>query len=151
LTHPPRPADLLLDSLALLVTDGAAAAAPVLRQATSAFASAEIRAAGVLRWGWMAREAINALIDYEGWQLTARQAQLARDVGALDRLPFLLNVMAIDTVYRGDSPAAASLIAEADAVCEATGFSHRALRCHDARRVPGPGSRGCSADPGHSR
>ena len=36
--HPPRPADLLLDGLTLLVTDGPTIAAPVLRQATSAFA-----------------------------------------------------------------------------------------------------------------
>jgi hypothetical protein len=34
---PPRPADLLLDGLALLVTDGPADAAPVLRQAISTF------------------------------------------------------------------------------------------------------------------
>ena len=40
--QPPRPVDLLLDGLALLVTDGPAAAAPVLRQASSAFASADI-------------------------------------------------------------------------------------------------------------
>ena len=32
--HPPRPGDLLLDGLALLVTDGPAAAAPALRRAT---------------------------------------------------------------------------------------------------------------------
>jgi hypothetical protein len=55
-THPPRPADLLLDGLALLVTDGPTTAAPVLRQATSAFASPDMTAEEVLRWGWMARE-----------------------------------------------------------------------------------------------
>ena len=38
LPRQPRPADLLLDGLALLVTDGQAAAAPVLRQATSVLA-----------------------------------------------------------------------------------------------------------------
>jgi hypothetical protein len=41
-THPARPADLLLDGLALLATDGPATAAPVLRQATSAFASPDM-------------------------------------------------------------------------------------------------------------
>jgi hypothetical protein len=53
--HPPRPADLLLDGLALLVTDGPAAAAPVLRQATSAVADADLPADKVLRWSWMPR------------------------------------------------------------------------------------------------
>ncbi|HEV7451537.1 MAG TPA: hypothetical protein VGO16_09150, partial [Pseudonocardiaceae bacterium] len=62
-----------------------------------------------------------ALWDDGGWRLTVRQVQLARDVGALDQLPFLLNRMAMDTVWNGDFPAATSLIAEADAVREATG------------------------------
>src|SRR6266581_91570 len=109
--HPARPVDLLLDGLAVLVTDGPAAAAPVLRQATSAFASADIPIAEVLRWGWMAREADKALWAYDGWRVTARQVQLARDAGALDRLPLLLNQIALDAVYGGDLAAAISLIA----------------------------------------
>ena len=121
-TDPLRPADLLLDGLALLVTDGPAAAAPALRQATSAFASADVPAAEkIFRWGWMARVADEALWDDKGWHLTIRHIQLARGVGALDQLPFLLGVLALDAVFRGDFAAAASLIAEADAVCEATG------------------------------
>jgi len=120
-THPPRPVDLLLDGLALMVTDGPAAAALTLRQATSAFASADMPAAEVIRRGWMAREADKALWDYDGWRMTARQVQLARDIGALDRLPFLLNVMALDAVYNGDFASATWVIAEAEAVCEATG------------------------------
>ena len=119
--HPPRPADLLLDGLALLVTDGPAVAAPVLRQATGAFASEDIPTEEVFRWSWMVREADKALWDYDGGHQTVRQVRLARDAGALDRLPFLLNVMALDAVYSGDLAAATSLIAEAEAVSEATG------------------------------
>jgi tetratricopeptide (TPR) repeat protein len=119
--RPPRPADLLLDGLALLVTDGPTAAAPVLRQAASVFASADIPAEKVFRWGRMARIVYQALWDGEGWRLTMRHVQLARDAGALDQLPFLLVVLAVAAVARGDFAAAASLIAETDAVCEATG------------------------------
>jgi DNA-binding CsgD family transcriptional regulator len=119
--HPPRPVDLLLDGLALLVTDGPAAAAPALRQATSAFASADIPADELLRWGWLAGVAHWALWDNGGRHIIARQVQLARDAGALDRLPFLLNQMAAGAMWSGDFAAAASLIAEADAACEATG------------------------------
>jgi len=118
---PPRPADLLLDGLALLVTDGPAAAVPVLRQATRAFASPEIPAEEILRWGWMATQADNALWGDNISRLTVRQVQLARDVGALDQLPILLNRMALEALWNGDFAAVASLIAEADAVCEATG------------------------------
>src|SRR6185312_4517103 len=77
--HPPRPGDLLLDGLALLVTDGPAAAAPALRQARTAFASTDIPAAEALRWGWLAPAAGYALWDDHGWNLTARQIQLARE------------------------------------------------------------------------
>ena len=119
--RPPRPADLLLDGLALLVTDGPAAAAPALRQAISGFADADIPAEKVFRWGRAARIIYQALWDSEGWRLTTGHVQLARDAGALDQLPFLLVVLAVADVARGDFAAAASLIAETDAVCEATG------------------------------
>jgi DNA-binding CsgD family transcriptional regulator len=119
--HPPRPVDLVLDGFALLVTDGHTAAAPVLRQATSAFASPDIPEEELLRWGFIATVADEALWDDEGWRVTVRQVQLARDVGALDQLSFLLNRMAVETVWSGDFAAATSLIAEAGTVCEATG------------------------------
>jgi DNA-binding CsgD family transcriptional regulator len=119
--HPPRPVDLLLDGLALMVADGPAAAAPVLRQATNAFASTDIPVQESLQWGWLVRVADRALWDDEGRRLTVRQVQLARDVGELDQLPILLNMMAMDAVWSGDFAAATSLIVEAAAVCEATG------------------------------
>jgi DNA-binding CsgD family transcriptional regulator len=119
--HPLRPADLLLDGLTLLVTDGPAAAAPVLRQATTAFADPDVPVTQRLRWSWMAPMAGASLWDYQGYSLVEEPVQLARKVGALDRLPMLLNQLADAAVWRGDFAAAASLIAEADAVCEATG------------------------------
>ncbi len=121
LTHPPRRADLLLDGLTLLVTDGLAAAAPVLRQATSAFASADIPAAEILRWGRLARAAAENSWDDEAWDLTSRHVLLARDAGALGQLPLLLLSLAVGDVWRGDFASAASLMAEADTVGEATG------------------------------
>ena len=120
-THPPRLVDLVLDGFALLVTDGPAAAAATLRQAASAFASPDIPEEEILRWGFIATVADEALWDDEGWRVTVRQVQLARDLGALDQLSFLLNRMAVETVWSGDFAAATLLIAEAGAVCEATG------------------------------
>jgi DNA-binding CsgD family transcriptional regulator len=119
--HPPRLVDLVLAGFALLVTDGPAAAAPLLRQATSAFTSPGIPEEEILRWGFVATVADEALWGDEGWRVTVRQVQLARHVGALDQLSFLLNRMAIETVWSGDFAAATLLIAEADTVCEATG------------------------------
>jgi len=119
--QPPRPADLLLDGLTLLVTDGPTVAAPVLRAAVSAFAGPDVPVAQRLRWGWMAPMAGASLWDYQGYSLVEAPARLAREMGALDRLPMLLNQLADAAVWRGDLTVAASLIAEADAVCEATG------------------------------
>jgi DNA-binding CsgD family transcriptional regulator len=120
-THPPRLVDLALDGFALLVTDGPTAAAPALRRATSAFESPDIPAEEILRWGFVATVADEALWDDGGWPVTVRQVQLAREAGALVQLPILLNRMGANAVWNGDFTAATSLIAEADAVREATG------------------------------
>jgi len=53
--------------------------------------------------------------------MLVRQVRLAHDAGALDQLPIILGALGTATVWGGDFAAAASLIAEADAVCEATG------------------------------
>jgi AAA ATPase domain len=118
----PRVLDLLLEGLALLITDGRAAAAPTLRQATRTFASADVPVEERLRWGWLAHAAAAELWDEDTWNaITVRQTQVARDVGALEQLPLDLNSQAMTVTWRGDFPAAALLVAEADAVCEATG------------------------------
>ena len=120
--QPPRPLDLLLDGLALLAIDGPGAAAPALRQAASAFASANAPAQELLQFGLMAHGAAIALWDEDCWRaILVRQVRLARDVGALDQLPVDLSSLAHDDMWRGDFAAADSLIAEANAVCEATG------------------------------
>ena len=126
--QPDRPLDLLLDGFARLVTNGSAAAAPALRQAASAFASEDIPANDRLQFGPMAQGAAIALWDEGGQRaILLRQVQLARSVGALEQLPIDLVALAIDDAWRGDFAAAVSLIAECDAVCEATGAIHVAL------------------------
>jgi DNA-binding CsgD family transcriptional regulator/tetratricopeptide (TPR) repeat protein len=120
-SEPLRPARLLLDGLSLLVSDGPAAAAPVLWRAKRAFADPGMPVTEQLRWGWMAPVVGGVLWDDDGYSLIERPVQLARDTGALDRLPMLLNQLASAAVWWGDFAAAAALIAEADTICEATG------------------------------
>jgi DNA-binding CsgD family transcriptional regulator len=115
----PRPADLLLDGLALLVTDGPAAAAPVLRQAVTTFASGDISREEGLASGWLAAGVL--WDDDAGRAIMDREVRLAREAGALDELPVNLIPLALSAIFRGDFAAAASLIAEGDAVCEVTG------------------------------
>ncbi|HJZ26002.1 MAG TPA: AAA family ATPase, partial [Streptosporangiaceae bacterium] len=118
----PRPVDLILDGLALMVTDGPAVAAPTLRQVVSAFSGGQASVQDELRWGWLAQAAASALWDDDAWRaMLARQLRLARDVGALERLPLLLGALGTAVAWSGDFAAATSLVAEADAVNEATG------------------------------
>jgi DNA-binding CsgD family transcriptional regulator len=119
---PPHPADLVLAGLAMLVTDGPTAAAPTLRRVISAFRDTGMTMAEELRWGWFAQAAASALWDDDTWRaMLVRQVQLARDVGALDQLPVTLGALGTAVAWTGDFARAAALVAEADAVCEATG------------------------------
>ena len=119
--HPPRPSDLLLDGLATLITDGPTAAAPMLRRATSVFAGNQVPAEDSFRWGWLLPGACTALWDDESYRaINARQLQLARDAGALARLPIDLTALAVYMTRWGDFARAAEAIAEIDAVTEAT-------------------------------
>jgi hypothetical protein len=115
----PRPLDLLLDGLALLATEGRAAAGPVLRRAATRFAAGALAREDGLRYGWAAA----ALIwdDDAALAIQAREAQLAREAGALDALPLALVAVAMSEAWRGDFAAADAHIAETDAVCEITG------------------------------
>src|SRR5215831_7980926 len=116
----PRPLDLLVDGLALLITGGHAVAAATLQRAAKVLTGIPIE--DVLRWGWVAYSASAAVWDAKGMHaISARQAQLARDAGALAELPLYLNGLCLTIMWMGDFAGAASLIAESDSVAAATG------------------------------
>ena len=113
--------DLLLDGLALIFTEGTRAAAPVLRRAVAAFASSEASVEEVLRWGWLAARAAIWLWDYDGGlEIPKRAVQLARDSGALEVLAVADNVCGQAAAWGGDFELAALMVAEVEAVKEAT-------------------------------
>jgi len=117
----PRPLDLLLDGLALLGTDGRAAAIPTLQRAAKAHT--DMRVEDVLRWSSVSSEASALLWDVEGMHaISARHVQLVREAGALAQLPIFLNGLGIATAWIGDFARTASLIAEADGVAAAIGI-----------------------------
>src|SRR5205085_7385563 len=117
-----RPSDVLLDGFAAAFTDGRGVAAPVLAEAAAAFAGRDAPADEVLRWGWLATAAAVMVWDYDTCLTVAgRGALLARESGALAVLAVSVNVLAQAVALGGESEGAASLIAEADSVREATG------------------------------
>jgi DNA-binding CsgD family transcriptional regulator len=118
----PRPSDLLLDGLAVLVTEGRAQAAPLLRRAARIFAEDEIAMEERLRWATPAAMAAVMVWDDERWHtIEARQLQSCREAGLLAQLVISVNAVAIRTIWHGDFAAAVSLIAEAEAIAAATG------------------------------
>ena len=121
-TDRPRPSDVLLDGFSLAFTEGRSGAAPVLERAATGFADEGVSIEEVLRWGWLATAAAVMVFDYETCLAVARRGvELAREAGALAVLAVSTNVMAQATTLGGQFRTATSLVAEADAVTEATG------------------------------
>jgi DNA-binding CsgD family transcriptional regulator len=122
--NPPRGPDLLLDGLALLVTEGYPAGAPMLRRAVSAFRGTDVSAEEELRWLWLACRAALIVWDYDSWDvLSSRQVTLARDAGARIALPLALSTRSTAHLYAGEFTEAASMVGQAESAIGATGSS----------------------------
>ena len=114
----PRPADLLLDSLALRVTDGYQAAAPTLTQALAAVRNDDLIDDDVDSLFWLAGYRAAAIMAIEAWDhetgrvLAERQVRVTRQSGALVQLQLALNSLANSVVLTGDIITAAVLAEE---------------------------------------
>jgi DNA-binding CsgD family transcriptional regulator len=119
--QPSRAPDLLLDGLAVLITEGYQAGTPALQHAVAAFRAGDLDLEDELRWFFVACHAAHDLWDDESWYaLSARHLQLARDVGALSVLPLALAQRVGVHLHAGEFEAAASLVEETAAITEAT-------------------------------
>jgi len=117
-----RPQDLLLDGLALVITEGYDAGATLLKRAVGAFRTEEMAEADAIRWLWLATHAAHDLWDDESWEaLCERHIGLARQAGALTLLPLALSARIGLHLFAGELATAASLNEEVVTVTEATG------------------------------
>jgi DNA-binding CsgD family transcriptional regulator len=120
--RPVAPSDLLLDGLATLIIDGRAAAASPLRRAVDAFRDEEISVQKGLQWAVLASTASVILWDFDSWEaIVTGQADRARAAGAYALLSIALHGQGLVVTWSGNFEAAATIIAEAAAVTEATG------------------------------
>ena len=118
----PRDAsDLLVDGVAVLFTDGYAAAAPILKHALATACSDQRRTARALRGIRFASRVAPELFDEQTWTaLVERYVQVAREDGILVGLPVTLNALAAIRVYEGDLERAGFLLDECDAITRPT-------------------------------
>jgi DNA-binding CsgD family transcriptional regulator len=116
------PSDLLLDGLALVITEGYAAGAAALQEAVSAFLVAGMPVEESLRWLWLATHAAHDLWDDESWrELSDRHVALARQLGALHVLPIALSTRMGLHLFSGELSTVGFLVHEAATVTQATG------------------------------
>ena len=121
--QPSRPADLLLNSLALRFTEGYAVGAPQMRRALLAFRSERGPDASGARALQLACVSAADLWDDESWEvLSARYLENVRDARALAELPTALNTRIYMDVFAGDLRRAAVLVEEAAAATDAMGI-----------------------------
>src|SRR3954451_13619487 len=119
--------DLVLDALAVRLTDGFAAAGPALAQALDTVLALDVPAADLGAWLWLTGARATGLIALELWDadawdaLASRQVQVARDAGALVRLQFALNFLARSRMAAGELADAAMLLEEERAIAQAMG------------------------------
>jgi DNA-binding CsgD family transcriptional regulator len=124
---PPRAVDVLLDAFALRFTEGYAAAAPTLTRALELVLAPNVGTdeAGSGLWLAGSRPSVTLALelwDAESWHfLAARQAQVARDTGALVHLRLALNFLAGTHLLAGELTTAALMIEEDRLIADATG------------------------------
>jgi DNA-binding CsgD family transcriptional regulator len=117
----PQVADLLLDGLAALHSEGYAAGVPTLQCALVGFTQG-LPGAEELRLLWLACVSALHLWDDERWDvLSTRHVDLAREAGALSELPLALSSRIYLHLFTGELPAARALVEEVNSVTEVTG------------------------------
>jgi DNA-binding CsgD family transcriptional regulator len=127
--EPPRAVDVLLDAFASRLTEGYAAAAPLLTRALERLLALNVADDEVARWRWLAGGRASAILalelwDAESWHAHAtRHVQYARDTGAFLHLQYALNLLAQSHLLAGELTTADLLLAEDRLIAEATGTS----------------------------
>jgi ATP/maltotriose-dependent transcriptional regulator MalT len=125
--EPPRAVDFILDALAVRLTDGYVAAAPMLVRALASVRTLDAGTDDADRVLWMAGNRAAGIIANEVWDydagrmLAERQVRAARGAGALVQLQFALNFLANRLVLEGELEAAAALVDEDQHLSHMTG------------------------------
>ncbi|WP_329000400.1 AAA family ATPase [Kribbella sp. NBC_00709] len=118
-----RKHDVLLDSVAVLFSDGYPAVVPLAREAVRLYSSPDGTSdQDDLRWLFHAELMAVDLWDDEGWDaLAVRHLGIARGLGDLNELLLALHHRVHLDLFSGELASAAALLAEAKNIKDATG------------------------------
>src|SRR5579862_2463445 len=125
--EPPRAVDVVLDALAIDLTEGYEVAVPLLSRALQLLLAQDMGSDEVGRSLWLAASRSTTAIALELWDadavhtLATRQLEVAREAGALVQLRLALNFLGGILVHSGELTAAELLFDEDRLVAEATG------------------------------
>jgi DNA-binding CsgD family transcriptional regulator len=122
-SEPPTAAELVMTGHAVRVVESNAAGLRVLKRALEAFRTEQMAREDELAGFPFACVVALSLWDEESsYALCARFARLARMTGALTALPVALEFYSLIHIYKGAFSAAEALLAEEDALAQATGI-----------------------------
>ena len=114
--------DMLLDALALRLTDGYAAALALSRQAVGALRDDGYTVQEGLRWLWLTSQVAADLWDDERWDaFSSEHVKIAREAGSLSALSLALNSRVYVDLFAGEFAKAATVVREARIVSATTG------------------------------
>jgi len=125
--EPPRTVDVVLDALAIRLTEGYEAGAPSLTRALELLLAQDMGADEVGRSLWLAASRSTQAIALELWDadavhtLATHQREVARQAGALVQLRLALNFLGGSLVQSGELATAELVFDEDRLVAEATG------------------------------
>jgi DNA-binding CsgD family transcriptional regulator len=118
----PRPSDLLLQGMAVQITRGYAAGAPLLKSALTGFQREPALPPEEGRWLSLALWAAADLWDDDTFlRLTTRELNRAREAGALTAIPLALSMLSYIHATSGDLATAESQLDEIRSASEAIG------------------------------
>jgi DNA-binding CsgD family transcriptional regulator len=126
-SYPPRAVDVLLDAFATRLTEGYTAAVPKLSRGLELLLDLDIDDEEAGHWLWLAGGRASSLVALELWDVEAwldlanRQAQFARNTGALMHLQLALSFLGRIHLLAGEFTAAALMVEEDRLIAEATG------------------------------
>ena len=129
---PPTAADLFLDGVVVRLTEGHAAAAPLLERAISKYLEEDEAGIADPRLHDITLRVLLDLFEQDTYSsLNARQVELLRAAGELTVLPAALTTYAGVCVTSGDFAQAADLLEQSEAISTATGAPpHRSIQTY---------------------